>query len=77
MYLEVYSNRDIQKMGRWRGETFKLYIREELNFFSEGTSTAMKKYFKFVHITGGAYIKLVDVTKTTMVSDFWPDEEAA
>ena len=31
--LAGYSDRDIQKMGRWRGETFKEYIREELHFF--------------------------------------------
>ena len=28
LFLAVYSNRDIQKMGRWRGGTFKEYIRE-------------------------------------------------
>ena len=27
--LAGYSDRDIQQMGRWRGETFKEYIREE------------------------------------------------
>ena len=29
-----YSDRDIQKMGRWRGGIFKEYIREELRFFA-------------------------------------------
>ena len=31
-----YSDRDIQKMGRWRGGGFKEYIREELRFFCVG-----------------------------------------
>ena len=30
--LAGYSDRNIQKMGRWRGETFKEYMREELHF---------------------------------------------
>ena len=33
--LAGYSDRDIQKMGRFIGETFKEYIREELNCFAE------------------------------------------
>jgi hypothetical protein len=41
--LNGYSDTQIQKLGRWRGETFKEYIREELATFSEGMSTAMKK----------------------------------
>ena len=73
--LAVYSNRDIQKMGRWRGGTFKEYIREELHCFTEGVSTAMKQDFKFVNIAGGAYSELVDVTRTTVVSDYQPDTE--
>ena len=31
--LAGYSDRDTQKMGKWRGGTFKEYIREELNCF--------------------------------------------
>ena len=34
--LAVYINRNIQKIGIWRGETFKEYIREELHCFAEG-----------------------------------------
>ena len=63
-------------MGRRRGETFKEYIREELNVFLEGMSTAMKQDFKFVKIASGAYRELVDVTRTTVVSDYQPDKEA-
>jgi hypothetical protein len=53
--LAGYSDRQIQKMGRWKGSTFKEYIREELHVFSQGMSTSMKKTFKFVNISGGAY----------------------
>ena len=62
-------------MGRRRGETFKEYIREELHCFSEGMSTAMKQDFKFVNIYGLVYSKLVDVTRTTVVSDYQPATE--
>ena len=75
--LVGYSDRYIQKMGRRRGETFKEYIREELNVFAEGMSTAMKQYFKFVNIAGGAYSELVDVTRTKVVSYYQPVAEAA
>ena len=74
--LVGYSDRYIQKMRRWRGGTFKEYIREELHCFAEGTSTAMKQDFKFVSISGGAYSKLVDATITTVVSDYRPATEA-
>ena len=70
-----YSDKYIQKMGRRRRETFKEYIREELHFFAEGMSTAMKQDFKFINITGGAYSELVDVTITTVVRDYQPDTE--
>ena len=75
--LAGYSNRDIQKIGGWRGKTFKEYIREELNCFAEGMSTAMKQDYRFVNISGGAYIELVDVTRTIVVSDYQPAIEAA
>ena len=52
--IEVYSDRDIQNMGKWRGKFFKEYIREELHCFAEGMSNAMKQDFKFVSIDGGA-----------------------
>eukprot|EP00956_Cyclotella_meneghiniana_P024686 scaffold49904_cov49-Cyclotella_meneghiniana.AAC.1 len=43
--LNGYSKHQIQKMGRWRGETFLEYIRESLSDFSEGMSSAMNKCF--------------------------------
>ena len=62
-------------MGRWRGETFKEYIIEELYCFAEGMSTAIKKYFKLVNITGEEYREFVDVTRITVVSDYQPATE--
>ena len=50
--LVGYSNRYIQKMGRWRGGTFKEYIREELHCFAEVVLTAIKQDFKSVNIAG-------------------------
>jgi hypothetical protein len=47
-------------MGRWRGATFKEYIREELACFSEGMSKSMKKKFDFVNIAGNAFNTITD-----------------
>ena len=57
-----------------RGD-FKKYIKEGLNFSAETMSTATKQYFKFVSITGGAYSELLDVTRTTVVSEYQPAKE--
>ena len=53
--LSGYSDREIQKMGRWRSATFKEYIREELHCFSDGMSTKMRQKFNFVNISGGVF----------------------
>ena len=37
--LSGYSDTQIQKMIRWRGATFKEYIREQLTYYSEGMTT--------------------------------------
>ena len=50
--------------------TFKEYVREELQCFEEEILTEMKQDLKFSNIAGGAYIELVDVTRTTVVSDY-------
>ena len=72
--LEGYSDRYIQKMGHWRGENFKEFIREELHCFSDIILTAMKQDFKFVNISGGAYSELVDVTSTVVATNYQPSE---
>jgi hypothetical protein len=58
--LAGYSDRQIQKMGRWRGKTFMEYIREELACFSTGMSKDMKKTFGFVNIAGGMFHDITD-----------------
>lgn len=58
--LAGYSDREIQKMGRWRSATFKEYIREELACFPSGMSTNMKRRFICVNITGGFYTDVTD-----------------
>jgi hypothetical protein len=57
--LNGFSEMHIQKMGQWRGNTFKEYICEELHCFSDGMAKAMKQCFKLVNVTGHA---LTDVT---------------
>ena len=47
-------------MGRWRGATFKEYIREELVCFSKGMSKSTKKKFDFVNITCNAFNTITD-----------------
>jgi hypothetical protein len=58
--LSGYSDTQIQKMGRWRGATFKEYIREELACFSDGMSKSMKTKFDFVNIAGNAFNTIMD-----------------
>jgi hypothetical protein len=65
--LAGYSDMQIQKMGRWKGATFKEYIREELHCFSEGMTKSMKRNFKFVNVSGRAYR---DVTAQCLESDY-------
>jgi len=54
-------------MGRWKGATFKEYIREELACYSVEMSTNMKRTFKFVNVSGNAYN---DVTVTCIEDDY-------
>jgi hypothetical protein len=72
--LAGYSDRQIQKMGRWRGATFKEYIREELHVFSKGMSINMKQTFKFVNISGGAFH---DVTTSVLDMEYNVNAAAA
>jgi hypothetical protein len=53
--LAGFSDTEIQKMGRWRGATFKEYIQEELACFSEGMSTKMKQKFHYMNVAGYAF----------------------
>ena len=49
-------------MGRWRSDTFKEYIMEQLSAFTKGMSTSIKRRFNFVNVNveGGV---LKDITK--------------
>lgn len=65
--LAGYSDRQIQKMGRWRSATFLEYIKESLFDFSAGMSTSMKQHFNFVSVEGGVF---QDVT-TSVITDHY------
>ena len=56
--LSGYSDTRIQKMGRWRGATFKEYIREELACYAHNMSRDMKQKFNFVNIAGNAFTEI-------------------
>ena len=58
--LAGYSDLQIQKMGRWRGETFKEYVSEQLSTFSEGMSSAMSRTFGFVNVEGGVWSDITE-----------------
>jgi hypothetical protein len=56
--LNGYSDTQIQKLGRWRGQSFKEYIRDELHSFATGMSKSMRKLFGYVVVSGGAMTEL-------------------
>jgi hypothetical protein len=72
--LAGYSDLQIQKMGRWRGETFKEYVSEQLSSFSEGMSTSMSTTFGFVNVEGGVWS---DVTAATITLAYDPPAAAS
>jgi hypothetical protein len=65
--LSGYSDTQIQKMGRWRGATFKEYIREELANYSDGMSQAIKTKFNFMNVAGNAFR---DITEMVMSMEY-------
>ena len=65
--LSGYLETAIQKMGRWKGATFKEYIREELANYADGMSTAMKTKFNFMNVAGNAFR---DITETVLTMDY-------
>ena len=65
--LSGYSETAIQKMGRWKGATFKEYIREELANYADGMSTAMKTKFNFINVAGNAFR---DITETVLTMEY-------
>jgi hypothetical protein len=65
--LSGYLDTQIQKMGRWKGATFKEYIREELACYSAGMTKNVKQKFKFDNVSGNAYH---NVTATCIEEDY-------
>jgi hypothetical protein len=65
--LAGYSDTQIQKMGRWRGATFKEYVRNELACFSTNMSKDMKQKFGFVNVSGNAFS---DITSACVNADY-------
>jgi hypothetical protein len=61
------SDTQIQKMGRWRGATFKEYVRKELALFSEGMSTKMKQKFHFINVAGNS---MYNITENIIASEY-------
>ena len=58
--LAGYSDTQIQNMGRWRGATFKEYVRNKLACFSSGMSRDKKQKFGFVNVSGNAFSDITD-----------------
>ena len=54
-------------MERWKGATFKEYIREELANYADGMSTAMKTKFNFMNVAGNAF---QDITETVLAMEY-------
>ena len=69
--LSGYSDTQIQKMGRWKGASFKEYIHEDLACYPGGMPKEMRTSFGFVNIEAGENRDvLVDVTNTMIVTDY-------
>jgi len=56
-----YDDTQICKMGRWRSQAFREYIRENCSNYAEGMSKAMKKCHYFVNIDSGTYTDVSDI----------------
>ena len=52
MHLNKCSDIQIRKMGRWRSDTFLMYIHEQLTAFSLGVSKLMSNEIKFRPVSG-------------------------
>ena len=66
--LNGYSDTQIQKMGRWTGESFKEYIKSELAEFTKGMSKAMRKCIGYMVVSGGAHHDLPDELSELAIS---------
>jgi hypothetical protein len=59
--LSGFTDMQIQKMGWWKGATFKKYVQDELACFSAGMLLAMKWQFSFLNVAGMAFHDVTDM----------------
>jgi hypothetical protein len=52
MHLNGIDANTIRKMGRWRSDTFLMYIHEQISAFATGVSLKMSTSIPFRHIAG-------------------------
>jgi hypothetical protein len=52
MHLNGVDANTIRKMGRWKSETFLMYIHEQISAFATGVSLKMSTSIPFRHIAG-------------------------
>jgi integrase len=52
MHLNGCSDLKIRKQGRWRSDTFLMYIHQQISAFSTGVSLKMSKDIQFRAIAG-------------------------
>ena len=52
MHLNGIDPNTIQKMGRWKSNTFLMYIHEQISAFATGVSLKMSNHIPFRHIAG-------------------------
>jgi hypothetical protein len=52
MHLNNIDPSTIQKMGRWKSNTFLMYIHEQISAFATGVSLKMSNAIPFRHIAG-------------------------
>ena len=52
MHLNKVDPNTIKKQGRWRSDTFLMYIHEQLSSFAAGLSTKMSTHIPFRNICG-------------------------
>jgi hypothetical protein len=56
MHLNGIDANTIRKMGRWKSDTFLMYIHEQISAFATGVSTKMSNSIPFRHIAGPTLI---------------------
>jgi hypothetical protein len=52
MHLNGIDANTIRKMGRWKSNTFLMYIHEQISAFATGVSIKMSTHIPFRHIAG-------------------------